>query len=84
MQSPEEIEKLTVDENLTEMERACLLISTGQDVQKVCVLEHLVDLMNKYNMDCLSKVIPKICVSEVHVNRDSLLSTKKFKGMLAW
>ena len=63
LQSPEEIEKLSVDEKLSEMERASLLISTGQDVQKVCVIEHLVDLMSKYKMECLSKIIPKICVS---------------------
>ena len=53
-----------MDENLSEMERASLLISTGQDVQKLCVIDHLADLMKKYQMDCLSKIIPKICVSQ--------------------
>ncbi len=63
--SEEEIEKLTIDETLTDMERACLLIATGQDVQKMFVIEHLPDLLRHQQMEALCRVLPKICVSDL-------------------
>eukprot|EP00731_Ephydatia_muelleri_P033344 Em0028g19a len=61
--SPEELQKLMVDENLNPIERACLLISTGQDVQRVCTIEHLPQLLesSEHKAAALSKVLPKLC-----------------------
>ena len=56
-----------VDESLTEMERACLLIGTGQDVQKICVIEHLPDLLQNDQMETLCRILPKLCVSTAHL-----------------
>lgn len=67
LQSPEEIERLMVDENLSEMDRACLLINTGIDVQKVCTIGHLTDLLKTNQMEVLSRIIPKLCVS-ININ----------------
>lgn len=61
--SPEELQKLMVDENLNPIERACLLISTGQDVQRVCTIEHLPELLEspEHKAAAISKVFPKLC-----------------------
>lgn len=61
--SPEELQKLMVDENLSPIERACLLISTGQDVQRVCTIEHLPQLLesSEHKAAALSTVLPKLC-----------------------
>ena len=73
-QSPEEIERLTVDENLSEMDRACLLISTGQDVQKVCVVDHLPQLLSTNQMDALCRVVPKLSVSIREINKHKAIT----------
>lgn len=51
-----------VDESLSDLDRTCLLISTGQDVQKMCALDHLPDLLKTEQMETLCRVIPKLCV----------------------
>ena len=73
-QSPEEIERLTVDENLSEIDRACLLISTGQEVQKVCVVDHLPQLLSTNQMDALCRVVPKLCVSIREINKHKAIT----------
>ncbi len=52
-----------MDEGLSVMDRAVLLISTGQDVQRLCVLDQLPALLKTDQMDTLCRVIPKVCVS---------------------
>lgn len=51
-----------VDESLSEMDRACLLINTGLDVQKICVIGQLAHLLKTNQMDVLSRIVPKIRV----------------------
>ena len=52
-----------MDESLSDMEKSCLLLSTGQSVQKLCVIESLPELLQQHQMETLCKIIPKICVS---------------------
>ncbi len=62
-QTAEEIEKFLIDEKLSDLDRTCLLLSTGQDVQKLCVIENLPNLLRQHQMETLCRVIPKLCVS---------------------
>ena len=55
---------LSVDENLGDLDRTCLLLTTGQDVQKVCVIQNMPELLKNQQMETLCRVIPKLCVSE--------------------
>lgn len=59
--SSEEIEKFIIDESMSDLDRTHLLLSTGQDIQKLCVIEHLPNLLKTQQMETLAKVIPKLC-----------------------
>ena len=54
---------LSVDESLGDLDRTCLLLTTGQDVQKVCVIQNMPELLKSQQMETLCRVIPKLCVS---------------------
>lgn len=58
--SLEEIEKLTVDEKLTDIERAVYLLSAGQEVQRVSVITALPNLLKDNNAECMRRVVPKV------------------------
>ena len=49
---------------MSDLDRTHLLLSTGQDTQKLCVIEHLPNLLKAQQMETLGKVIPKLCVSQ--------------------
>lgn len=61
LKSNEEIEKLSVDEKLSPLDRALYLLGNGQDVQKMSVILGLSSLMAKNPMETQKKVLPKIC-----------------------
>ena len=63
LQSPEEIAKLTIDESLSDIDRAQLLITTGQEVQQICAINQLPRLLEKYNVDTMCRVVPQLMVS---------------------
>ena len=63
LQSPEEIAKLTIDESLSDIDRAQLLITTGQEVQQVCAIKQLPRLLENYNVDAMCRVVPQLMVS---------------------
>ena len=63
MQSPEEIAKLTIDESLSDIDRAQLLITTGQEVQQICAINQLPRLLEYYNIDAMCRVVPQLMVS---------------------
>ncbi|XP_029898146.1 serine/threonine-protein phosphatase 4 regulatory subunit 4 isoform X3 [Aquila chrysaetos chrysaetos] len=60
LKTPEEIERLTVDEELSDIERAVYLLSSGQDVQGTSVVANLPALMRQNPAETLRRVLPKI------------------------
>ncbi|XP_069593376.1 serine/threonine-protein phosphatase 4 regulatory subunit 4 isoform X2 [Ranitomeya imitator] len=60
LKSPEEIERLTVDEDLNDIERAVYLLSSGQDIQGTSVVANLPVLIQQNPSETLRRVVPKI------------------------
>ncbi|XP_053923731.1 serine/threonine-protein phosphatase 4 regulatory subunit 4 isoform X4 [Cuculus canorus] len=60
LKTPEEIERLTVDEELSDIERAVYLLSSGQDIQGTSVVANLPVLMRQNPAETLRRVVPKI------------------------
>ncbi|XP_033892676.3 serine/threonine-protein phosphatase 4 regulatory subunit 4-like isoform X3 [Acipenser ruthenus] len=56
----EEIEKLTVDEGLNDIERAVYLLSSGQDVQRASVVVNLPNLVRQNPAETFRRVVPKV------------------------
>ena len=67
LQSPEEIAKLTIDESLSDIDRAQLLITTGQEVQQICAINQLPRLLEYHNVDAMCRVVPQLVVSIVNI-----------------
>ncbi|XP_077996015.1 serine/threonine-protein phosphatase 4 regulatory subunit 4-like [Glandiceps talaboti] len=60
LKSAEEIDRLTVDEKLTDIERAVYLLSSGQEVQRISVIKSLPQLLRDHSADCMKRVVPKV------------------------
>ncbi|KAM3918825.1 serine/threonine-protein phosphatase 4 regulatory subunit 4 isoform 2-T2 [Leptodactylus fuscus] len=60
LKTPEEIERLTVDEELNDIERAVYLLSSGQDIQGTSVVANLPVLIRQNPSETLRRVVPKI------------------------
>ncbi|KAM4690359.1 serine/threonine-protein phosphatase 4 regulatory subunit 4 isoform 2-T2 [Rhinophrynus dorsalis] len=60
LKTPEEIERLTVDEELNDIERAVYLLSSGQDIQGTSVVANLPVLIRQSPTDTLRRVVPKV------------------------
>ncbi|XP_053231964.1 serine/threonine-protein phosphatase 4 regulatory subunit 4 isoform X3 [Podarcis raffonei] len=60
LKTPEEIERLTVDEELNDIERAVYLLSSGQDIQGTSVVASLPVLMRQNPAETLRRVLPKV------------------------
>lgn len=60
LKSKEELEELTVDEHLSDIERAVYLLSSGQEVQRISVINNLPDLLRDSHADCMRRVVPKV------------------------
>ncbi|KAG8449086.1 hypothetical protein GDO86_015948 [Hymenochirus boettgeri] len=60
LKTPEEIERLTVDEELNDIERAVFLLSSGQDIQGTSVVANLPVLIRQSPTDTLRRVVPKV------------------------
>ncbi|XP_036281714.1 serine/threonine-protein phosphatase 4 regulatory subunit 4 isoform X2 [Pipistrellus kuhlii] len=60
LKTPEEIERLTVDEDLGDIERAVYLLSAGQDIQGTSVIANLPFLMRQNPAETLRRVLPKV------------------------
>ncbi|NXF01506.1 PP4R4 phosphatase, partial [Smithornis capensis] len=60
LKTPEEIERLTVNEELSDIERAVYLLSSGQDIQGTSVVANLPVLMRQNPAETLRRVLPKI------------------------
>ncbi|XP_066132627.1 serine/threonine-protein phosphatase 4 regulatory subunit 4 isoform X1 [Saccopteryx bilineata] len=64
LKTPEEIERLTVDEDLSDIDRAVYLLSAGQDIQGTSVIANLPSLMRQNPAETLRRVLPKVRVHE--------------------
>ncbi|XP_059953900.1 serine/threonine-protein phosphatase 4 regulatory subunit 4 [Mesoplodon densirostris] len=60
LKTPEEIERLTVDEDLSDIERAVYLLSAGQDIQGTSVIANLPFLMRQNPAETLRRILPKV------------------------
>ncbi|XP_045143749.1 serine/threonine-protein phosphatase 4 regulatory subunit 4 isoform X2 [Echinops telfairi] len=60
LKTPEEIERLTVDEDLSDIDRAVYLLSAGQDIQGTSVIANLPCLMRQNPAETLRRVLPKV------------------------
>ncbi|KAL8608669.1 hypothetical protein ACOMHN_002898 [Nucella lapillus] len=60
LKSLEELDKLTVDEQLTDIERAVYLLSSGQEVQRISVITALPALLKDCHDECMKRVVPKV------------------------
>ncbi|XP_036699052.1 serine/threonine-protein phosphatase 4 regulatory subunit 4 isoform X1 [Balaenoptera musculus] len=60
LKTPEEIERLTVDEDLSDIERAVYLLSAGQDIQGTSVIANLPFLMRQNPTETLRRILPKV------------------------
>ena len=62
LKSNEELDKLTVDEQLSDIERAVYLLSSGQEVQRISVINNLPDLLKdtESHDECMRRVVPKV------------------------
>nr|XP_015206150.1 PREDICTED: serine/threonine-protein phosphatase 4 regulatory subunit 4 isoform X1 [Lepisosteus oculatus] len=60
LKTAEEIEKLTVDEDLNDIERAVYLLSSGQDVQRASVVISLPSLVRQNPAETFRRVVPKV------------------------
>ncbi|XP_031572659.1 serine/threonine-protein phosphatase 4 regulatory subunit 4-like [Actinia tenebrosa] len=83
LKSAEEIERLTVDENLDDIERAVLLMSSGIETQKLSILNKLPKLLETNSSDVNRRVVPLLrdylYVAPVHIQ---LAATKSFTVVL--
>ncbi|XP_019850804.1 PREDICTED: serine/threonine-protein phosphatase 4 regulatory subunit 4-like [Amphimedon queenslandica] len=61
--SLDEIEKLCVDEKLSVFEKACLLVESSYDVQKMWVIEQLPSLLVANKQGVIDKIVPKLLES---------------------
>ncbi|XP_062323373.1 serine/threonine-protein phosphatase 4 regulatory subunit 4 isoform X6 [Osmerus eperlanus] len=60
LKTAEEIDKLTVDEDLNDIERAVFLLSSGQDVQRASVIINLPNLVRQNPAETFRRVVPKV------------------------
>ncbi|KAL9957888.1 hypothetical protein ACROYT_G034843 [Oculina patagonica] len=83
LKSQEEIERLTVDESLDDIERAVLLLSSGVEIQKLSIINNLPKLLEKNNADVNRRVVPVLreylYIAPLHVQ---LEATKSFSSII--
>ncbi|KAL3979241.1 DNA polymerase delta subunit 2 [Sarotherodon galilaeus] len=60
LKTAEEIDQLTVDEDLNDIERAVYLLSVGQEVQRVSVISNLPSLVRQNPAETFRRVVPKV------------------------
>uniref|UniRef100_A0A8C1JYD4 Protein phosphatase 4, regulatory subunit 4 n=1 Tax=Cyprinus carpio TaxID=7962 RepID=A0A8C1JYD4_CYPCA len=60
LKTAEEIDKLTVDEDLNDIERAVYLLSSGEDVQRASVIINLPNLVRQNPAETFRRVVPKV------------------------
>ncbi|XP_030260183.1 serine/threonine-protein phosphatase 4 regulatory subunit 4 isoform X3 [Sparus aurata] len=64
LKTAEEIDQLTVDEDLNDIERAVYLLSVGQEVQRASVISNLPSLVRQNPAETFRRVVPKVRVCQ--------------------
>ncbi|XP_032364561.1 serine/threonine-protein phosphatase 4 regulatory subunit 4 isoform X2 [Etheostoma spectabile] len=75
LKTAEEIDQLTVDEDLNDIERAVYLLSVGQEVQRASVISNLPILVRQNPAETFRRVVPK--VREVLSEPDQMSSWRR-------
>ncbi|KAF7654242.1 hypothetical protein LDENG_00072470, partial [Lucifuga dentata] len=60
LKTAEEIDQLTVDEDLNDIERAVYLLSLGQEVQRASIISNLPNLVRQNPAETFRRVVPKV------------------------
>jgi len=60
VKTQEELDKLTVDENLSEIDKAVYIVTKGQNIQCVSVINSLAVLLKSWSDTCIKKIIPRL------------------------
>ncbi|KAM3603307.1 uncharacterized protein V6R79_020124 [Siganus canaliculatus] len=60
LKTAEEIDQLTVDEDLNDIERAVYLLSVGQEVQRASVISNLPSLVRQNPAETFRRIVPKV------------------------
>ncbi|XP_041814391.1 serine/threonine-protein phosphatase 4 regulatory subunit 4 isoform X2 [Chelmon rostratus] len=60
LKTAEEIDQLTVDEDLNDIERAVYLLNMGQEVQRASVISNLPSLVRQNPAETFRRVVPKV------------------------
>ncbi|XP_013878114.1 serine/threonine-protein phosphatase 4 regulatory subunit 4 isoform X2 [Austrofundulus limnaeus] len=60
LKTTEEIDQLTVNEDLNDVERAVYLLSVGQEVQRASVISNLPSLVRQNPAETFRRVVPKV------------------------
>ncbi|XP_076611763.1 serine/threonine-protein phosphatase 4 regulatory subunit 4 isoform X2 [Chaetodon auriga] len=60
LKTAEEIDQLTVDEDLNDIERAVYLLNVGQEVQRASVISNLPSLVRQNPAETFRRVVPKV------------------------
>ena len=67
-QSPDEIEKLYIDEKLSDFDRVSMLLGSQYDVQKIWAIRQIVSLLKTQEENTVTKLVPKVNVSSFYVH----------------
>lgn len=68
-QSLDEIEKLYVDEKLSDFDKVSVLLGSNYDIQKIWAMKQIVSLLKTQESNTVTKLIPKVNVSSFNVHR---------------
>jgi len=60
VKTQEELDKLTVDENLSEIDKAVYIVTKGQNIQCVSVINNLAVLLKSWSDTCIKKIVPRL------------------------
>lgn len=67
-QSLDEIEKLYVDEKLSDFDKTSVLLDSNYDIQKAWAIKQILSLLKTQGRNTVTKLVPKVNVSIFNVH----------------
>lgn len=67
-QSLDEIEKLYVDEKLSDFDKTSVLLVSNYDIQKAWAIKQILSLLKTQERNTVTKLVPKVNVSIFNVH----------------
>ena len=67
-QSLDEIEKLYVDEKLSDFDKTSVLLDSNYDIQKTWAIKQILSLLKTQERNTVTKLVPKVNVSIFNVH----------------